>query len=275
MSSDVLDYPDALAELSEEAIFEALVRRKLNISAAARDLGVPSGPLRAMVIADPRYGKAAAEFLEHRQDMADSVIYDALIGDDPRSRLAAAFFTTRFGAVAAARGWITARAPEADVTTAAPRVINIRWANSDGSIAPPPPTEQVMRDGKLIEMRVYGTGDDHHVESDPPEPEMNLTQLAKNAISHSRGAVNGQQVDGDINELEDVNIAAVDNASVNEPLVDAMVEHELGADDPDEQLKPLIGVNRDKVIAMLRKRPRERDRILATVAKNGFRTDWL
>jgi hypothetical protein len=157
-------------------------------------------------------------------------ILECLQHSDLRYRLPAAMFQSRYSTVAAARGWIT-NAPVVDVVPVEPRTINIRWANSDGSIAPPPPTEQVMRDGKLIEMRVYDTGQSETV----APPAGDGARRAGPAASH-----------------------------------DTTVEHELGGDDLDEPLKPLIGADRDRVETALRQRPGDRDIILSTVEANGF-----
>ena len=51
---------------------------------------------------------------------------------------------------------------------------------------------------------------------------------------------------------------------------DASVEHDLDVADIIDLPKPLTGVDRDRVVTALTRRPGDRDRILATVAGNGF-----
>jgi hypothetical protein len=228
-----LAIPESVRHLDGDAVIDALARHNGNVSAAAKDLGVPSADFRAFLRPNPQYQAAAHELIEHRQDLADATILEALKHPDLRYRLPAAMYQSRYSTVAAARGWIT-NAPVDTAAVAEPKNITIRWANPDGSIAPPPPTEQVMRDGKMIELRVY----------DRAEP---------------------QSLDGTVNALT----SASDNVLPNDIVPD---DTDFGHEHIDNvhELRPLVGVDRDRVETALRQRPGDRDVILSTVEANGF-----
>src|ERR1700722_19337892 len=138
-----LTIPDSVRHLDGDAVIDALARHNGNISAAAKDLGVPSADFRAFLRPNPQYQAAANELIEHRQDLADATILEALKHPDLRFRLPAAMFQSGYSTVAAARGWIT-NAP-AEPVAVEPKHFTISWRNSDGSLAPQRATEEVTR----------------------------------------------------------------------------------------------------------------------------------
>jgi hypothetical protein len=151
-----LAIPESVRHLDGDAVIDALARHNGNISAAAKDLGVPSADFRAFLRPNPQYQAAATELIEHRQDLADATILEALKHPDLRYRLPAAMFQSRYSVVAAARGWITNAPTHVDVAPAPPVKMTFHWGS------PPLPTETIVRDGKLIELPVYPASDDQH-----------------------------------------------------------------------------------------------------------------
>jgi hypothetical protein len=111
-----------------------------------------------------------------------------------------------------------------------PKHFTISWRNADGSLAPQRATETVLRDGREIEQPLYDRRADEPFRLDGPG------EVAPNTIA------------------PDV----------------AIVEHEPDTADDVHDLRPLIGVDRDRVEAALRQRPGDRDVILSTVEANGF-----
>jgi hypothetical protein len=167
---------------------------------------------------------AADEMVERRLDMGEANIFEAARGANAKLRFLAGCFITRYCTKAGRRGWHTNAPAAVETVVAEPRNFTIRWANSDGSIAPPPPTERVMRDGKMIELRTYDRRSDEPV-------------------------------------AEQLRIDAPDVA---------IVEHEPDYADDAQELRPLTGVDRDRVEAAPRHRAGDREIILATVSSNGF-----
>jgi hypothetical protein len=102
----------------------------------------------------PKFVAAADEMVERRLDMGEANIFEAARGANAKLRFLAGCFITRYSTKAWRRGWLTNAPPDKEVATE-PQNITIRWANPDGTLAPPQPTEQVMRDGKLIELPTY------------------------------------------------------------------------------------------------------------------------
>ena len=100
-----LAIPETVRHLDGDAVIDALARHNGNISSAARYLGVPSADFRALLGACPEYKAAADELVEHRQDLADETILEALRHPDLRFRLPAAMFQSRYSIVAAARSY--------------------------------------------------------------------------------------------------------------------------------------------------------------------------
>jgi hypothetical protein len=154
MSVKALAISDRVATLDEDVVIETLGRHDLNVSATADELGVPSAELRKLLWARPRFVAAADEMVERRLDMGEANIFEAARGANAKLRFLAGCFITRYSTKAWRRGWHTNAPVEKEVTTE-PQNITIRWANPDGSLAPPQPTEIIERDGKLIEVPVY------------------------------------------------------------------------------------------------------------------------
>ena len=64
--------PESIAHLDVEIVAAALIRHDANIRNAARDLDVPSGDLRKLVLVDQRLADAALEAVELRLDDAEA-----------------------------------------------------------------------------------------------------------------------------------------------------------------------------------------------------------
>ena len=126
--------PDSVQHLDQDIVVEVLGRHGVNVSDAARELGVASADLRRLLCANPRLTDMAVEHEERRLDLAEKNIFEALKSDDPRRRDAASMFTIRNSHRARRRGWITTStsAAELSVTANAPaRTLTFRWRTSD------------------------------------------------------------------------------------------------------------------------------------------------
>jgi hypothetical protein len=148
--------PDSVAHLDSEVVIEVLSRHGVNVSDAARELGVASADLRRLLWANPKLTDAAVEIEERRLDLAEKNIYEALKSDDPRRRDAASMFTLRNSHRARKRGWITTSTSAAElcVTANAPaRTLTFRWRTSedDERDAEAAEAERLLDEGKLIE----------------------------------------------------------------------------------------------------------------------------
>ncbi len=86
---------DTVSHLDADVVVEVLSRHALNVSDAARELGVASGDLRKLLLATPALTAAAAEMEERRLDLAEKNIHLALSSGDRRERLAASMFAIR------------------------------------------------------------------------------------------------------------------------------------------------------------------------------------
>jgi hypothetical protein len=60
--------PDSVAHLDSEVVIEVLSRHGVNVSDAARELGVTSADLRRLLWANPKLTDAAVEIEERRLD---------------------------------------------------------------------------------------------------------------------------------------------------------------------------------------------------------------
>jgi hypothetical protein len=143
--------PDGVQHLDADVVVETLSRHGVNVSDAARELGVASADLRRLLWAKPHLTNLAVELEERRLDLAEKNIHEALNSDDSRRRDAASMFTLRNSHRARKRGWITTStsAAELSVSTSAsaPRTIIFRW-RGEGD---PDPDADAGGDGKLIE----------------------------------------------------------------------------------------------------------------------------
>ena len=75
--------PESVAHLEIEIVAAVLVRNDANIGNAARELDVPSGDLRKLVLVDQRLADAALEAVELRLDDAEANLSEALHCGDP------------------------------------------------------------------------------------------------------------------------------------------------------------------------------------------------
>jgi hypothetical protein len=148
--------PESVAHLDVEMVAAALINHDANIGNAARELDVPSGDLRKLVLVDQHLTDAALEAVELRLDDAEANLSEALHCDDPRRRDAVSMFMLRNTHRAAKRGYaVAASAASLEVgfgDQAAPHKYVIRWANE-----PDQETEEVERDGKRLVMPRYGS----------------------------------------------------------------------------------------------------------------------
>jgi hypothetical protein len=154
--------PESVRDLDHDRVVAALIAANVNISAAARQLHVPSSDLRRLVNANPDLLALAAEKEERRLDKAEAILDRELNSDDPRYSAAAAFFVLRNAKRAVARGW---RQPDVEVTVenAAPaRTLVFKWEGDDLG-------ETVLeRDGKSIPVPRYDEGRCLEGEAAPP-----------------------------------------------------------------------------------------------------------
>jgi hypothetical protein len=165
--------PDTVQHLDADVVIDVLSRHGVNVSAAARELCVPSADLRKLLWARPQFVAAADEMAEHRLDLSEAIIYETLKSDDPRMRFAAACFTTRYSAKAGRRGWLTNSTSDIGADKSAePRHITLSWRSPQTGESIPParplPTERVVRDGIEIELPVYGAHEDEGEGVAPP-----------------------------------------------------------------------------------------------------------
>ena len=70
--------PESVAHLGIEIVAAALIHHDANIRNTARALGVQSGDLRKLVLADQRLADAALEAVELRLDDAEANLSEAL-----------------------------------------------------------------------------------------------------------------------------------------------------------------------------------------------------
>jgi hypothetical protein len=125
--------PDTVSHLDADVVVEALSRHSINVTDAARELGVASADLRRLLWAKPYLSDAAVELEEQRLDKAEKNILEALDSDDSRRRDAASFFVLRNSHRARRRGWITSSSSAAELSISAgpARMITFRWRNPD------------------------------------------------------------------------------------------------------------------------------------------------
>jgi hypothetical protein len=149
--------PESVAHLDIEMVAEALIRNDANIGNTARALGVPSGDLRKLVLADQRMADAALEAVELRLDDAEANLCEALHCGDPRRRDAASMFMLRNVQRASKRGYaVAASAVSLEVGSgdgAQPQTYVIRWGNG-----PDREMQTIERDGREISIPRYDNG---------------------------------------------------------------------------------------------------------------------
>jgi hypothetical protein len=154
--------PESVAHLDVEIVAEALIRNDANVRNTARELDVPSGDLRRLILADQRLANAALEAVELRLDDAEANLHEALRRGDPRRRDAVSMFILRNTQRASKRGYATAAsAASLEIShnnQPSPQTIVYRWGGDDSG----PEMETIERDGKTISVPRYdsGRGDD-------------------------------------------------------------------------------------------------------------------
>jgi hypothetical protein len=150
--------PETIAHLDIEVVAAALIRNDANVRNTARELDVPSGDFRRLVLADQRLADAALEAIELRLDDAEANLHEALRCGDPRRRDAVSMFMLRNTQRASKRGYATAAsAASLEVgldNRSQPRTIVYRWGG-DGSDRE---METIERDGKTISVPRYDAG---------------------------------------------------------------------------------------------------------------------
>ena len=154
--------PESVAHLDIEIVAAAFIRNDANIGNAARELDVPSGDLRKLVLVDQRLADAALEAVELRLDDAEANLCEALHCDDPRRRDAISMFLLRNTQRASKRGYaVAASAASLEVShnnRAPAQTVVFRWGGDDSDRE----MDVIERDGKNISVPRYGgeRGDD-------------------------------------------------------------------------------------------------------------------
>jgi hypothetical protein len=120
-------------------------------------LGVPSGDLRKLVLADQRLADAALEAVELRLDDAEANLSEALHCDDPRRRDAVSMFILRNTQRASKRGYaVAASAASLEVSQASDQAsaqtVVFRWGGDDSDRE----MDVIERDGKKLSIPRYG-----------------------------------------------------------------------------------------------------------------------
>jgi hypothetical protein len=123
--------PASCRALDNDAVVAALTASRVNVSQAARTLGIPSGDLRRALAVVPPLLDLVIEIDEERIDLAQQNVDEMLRSDDKLLRKEASFFVLRQSRRAASRGW---RQPDAEVNVNANvrmETVRIRWANGE------------------------------------------------------------------------------------------------------------------------------------------------
>ena len=154
---------DNLKHLDPDTVVEALSRHGVNVSDAARELGVASADLRRLLWAKPHLTDMAVEMEERRLDKAERTIVEALDSDDPRMRFAASMFCIRNSHRSRRRGWITSSTSAAELSiganAAAPRTIVFRWRSEEDDKRDAEAAERErLREGKRVASNGWGDG---------------------------------------------------------------------------------------------------------------------
>ena len=125
--------PESVAHLDVEIVAAALISHDANVGNTARTLGVPSGDLRKLVLADQRLADAALEAVELRLDDAEANLSEALRCGDPRRRDAVSMFMLRNTQRASKRGYaVAASAASLDVNIdTEPKHFTVVWGKPD------------------------------------------------------------------------------------------------------------------------------------------------
>ena len=153
--------PSTVEHLDLNVVAKLLVKNCCNISKTAKELRIPIMDLRRLTLINPTLIDAAFEVAEKRLDKAEEILDEALNGDSPSARAAAAFFVLKNMERSRQRGWIpAASAANAGANVgvnvnikAPPREVVFRWRNEDDDRrdAEAAEAERLREEGKLIE----------------------------------------------------------------------------------------------------------------------------
>ncbi len=161
MTLPAKNIPESVAHLDMETIEAALIRNDASIRNAARDLNVPSGDLRKLVLLDQRLKDVSTEAVELQLDECEANLREGLRSDDPKRRDAISMFFLRNVHRAAKRGYaVAASAASLEMTVnanAEPVRYIVRWQGEDEA---DDGVEMIERDGKQIPVPRYGKPDD-------------------------------------------------------------------------------------------------------------------
>jgi hypothetical protein len=149
--------PESVAHLDTEIVSAALIGHDANVRNAARALGVPSGDLRKLVLADQRLADAAFEAVELRLDDAEANLSEALRCGDPRRRDSVSMFILRNTRRASKRGYAVAASAaslEMNINTP-PTHYTVVWGKPDEPDRELGPGE-FRRDGRILSAPDYG-----------------------------------------------------------------------------------------------------------------------
>jgi hypothetical protein len=158
--------PDSVQHLDLNVVVEVLSRHSINVSDAARELGVASADLRRLLYAKPHLTDMAVELEERRLDQAEKNIFEALHSDDSRRRDAASFFVVRNSHRARRRGWITSStsAAELSVNMSGPGATVMLWRDYDADdatrAAQAAEIKRLQDEGKRVITIGWGAPDD-------------------------------------------------------------------------------------------------------------------
>jgi hypothetical protein len=111
---------------------EVLARTDFNVTASARELGVPASALRRLFLSDRQLQDEALEAAEARCDLAEQNHMEALRSEDPERRDKASRFELRNSVRARLRGWFNGVLASAEITE--PKHFTISWRNADSSL---------------------------------------------------------------------------------------------------------------------------------------------
>jgi hypothetical protein len=120
-----LPVPASCRGLDLARVERLLVKHHANVSAAARELDVPSGDLRKLTWSHPGLIELALEEAERLVDRADERVREALDGDHPDRALQASIYVLTHHRAARERGWSRSSAAGSDDPP--PAIIKVCW----------------------------------------------------------------------------------------------------------------------------------------------------
>ena len=151
----------------------SLVKHHANVSAAARELNVPSGDLRKLTWSHPRLIELALEEAERLIDRAEERVREALDGDHPERALQASIYVLSHHRVARERGWSRSSAAGSSYDARAddppPATIKVCWLGDAPGYPMPLPAapeermRQVSAASSPADRRDAGVPDDGRV----------------------------------------------------------------------------------------------------------------